>query len=197
MPRPWRSELKQPVTASQTVGPFFDIGLAKYSVADLARPEIEGQRVTIQGRVLDGDGHPVNDALIELWQANANGKYAHPEDTQDKPLQQGFKGFGRVGTDDRGGFRFTTIKPGRVPGPSGTLQAPHIAVAVFMRGLLKHLVTRIYFPDDPANAEDPILRLVEPKRRATLIAASLPGSNRVFEWNVICSGANETVFFDY
>ena len=189
--------MKQPATASQTVGPFFDIGLTKYSVSDLARPEVEGQRLTVQGRVLDGDGQPINDALIELWQANAHGKYAHPEDTQDKPLEQDFKGFGRIATDDRGGFRFNTIKPGRVPDPSGTLQAPHIAVAVFMRGLLKHLVTRIYFPDEPANAEDPILRLVEPDRRATLIATNVPGRDHELEWNVICSGANETAFFDY
>lgn len=189
--------MKRPATASQTVGPYFDIGLTKYSVSDLASPEVEGKRITLQGRVLDGDGRPIDDALIELWQANAEGKYAHPEDTQNKPLTQGFKGFGRVGTDDDGGFRFTTIKPGRVPGPTGTLQAPHIVVAVFMRGLLKHLVSRIYFPDEPGNAEDPILQLVEPGRRATLIATSVPGRNGVLEWNVICSGANETVFFDY
>ena len=94
--------MKQAATASQTVGPYFDIGLTKYSVPDLAGRGIEGERVTIQGRVLDGDSKPVNDALIELWQANASGKYAHPEDAQDKPLQQGFKGFGRAGTDDNG-----------------------------------------------------------------------------------------------
>ena len=189
--------MKQSATASQTVGPYFDIGLTKYSVPDLARPGIGGERVTIQGRVLDGDGNPINDALIELWQANAGGKYDHPEDAQDKPLQQGFKGFGRAGTDANGAFRFTTIKPGRVPGPHGGLQAPHIVAAVFMRGLLKHLVSRIYFPDEPGNAEDPVLRLVEPERRSTLIAANAPGCEDVLQWNVICSGANETVFFDY
>ena len=189
--------MKQAATASQTVGPYFDIGLTKYSVPDLAGPGIEGERVTIQGRVLDGDSKPVNDALIELWQANASGRYAHPEDAQDKRLQQGFKGFGRAGTDDSGAFRFTTIKPGRVPGPHGGLQAPHIVVAVFMRGLLKHLVSRIYFPDEANNAEDPILRLVEPERRATLIATKVPGRDGLLEWNVICSGQNETVFFDY
>lgn len=189
--------MKRPATASQTVGPYFDIGLTKYNVPDLAGPGTEGERITIQGRVLDADGNPVNDALIELWQANAGGRYAHPEDTQNKPLQQGFKGFGRAGTDDGGAFRFSTIRPGRVPGPHGGLQAPHIVVAVFMRGLLKHLVSRIYFPDEPSNAEDPVLRLVEAERRPTLIAANVPGSKGVFEWNVVCAGANETVFFDY
>ena len=115
-----------------------------------------GEQIAIQGRVLDGDGKPVNDALVEIWQANAHGKYAHPEDKQGKPLEAGFKGFGRSATDENGAFRFKTIKPGRVPGPGGALQAPHIAVTVFMRGLLKHLVSRIYFPDEPANADDPV-----------------------------------------
>ena len=189
--------MKLQATASQTVGPFFDIGLTKYSVPNLAGQAVEGQRVTIQGRVLDGDGSPVNDALIEVWQANAHGRYSHPEDTQDKPLQRGFKGFGRVATGGDGAFQFTTIKPGAVPGPHGSLQAPHIVVAVFMRGLLKHVVSRIYFPNDPRNAEDPVLRLVEPERRLTLVATKVPGNEGVLEWNVICSGQNETVFFDY
>jgi protocatechuate 3,4-dioxygenase, alpha subunit len=186
-----------PATASQTVGPFFHIGLTKLSVSDLAAPEVGGKRVTIQGRVLDGDGNPISDALIELWQANQHGKYEHPEDAQAKPLQRGFKGFGRIATNGAGEFRFATIKPGRVPGPAGTLQAPHIVVAVFMRGLLKHLVSRIYFPDEPANTDDPILLLVEPERRATLIATNAPGREGALEWNVVCSGENETVFFDY
>ncbi len=183
-------------TPSQTVGPFFHIGLTKLTVPNLAAPDVEGKRITIQGRVLDGDGKPVSDAVIEIWQANAHGKYDHPEDTQDKPLQRGFKGFGRVATDDEGRFSLTTIMPGRVPGPSGTLQAPHIVVLVFMRGLLKHLVTRIYFPDEPSNAEDPILRLVDPERRSTLIASNVPGREGALQWNVVCAGENETVFFD-
>lgn len=183
-------------TASQTVGPFFHIGLEKLCVADLAKSAASGEKVPIHGRVLDGDGKPVNDALIEIWQANAQGKYSHPDDVQDKPLDAGFKGFGRIATGDNGEFRFVTIKPGRVPGPRGTLQAPHLVVAVFMRGLLKQLVTRIYFAHDHANAEDTVLKLVPVERRHTLMAREPAGSQGALEWNVILQGQDETVFFD-
>lgn len=189
--------MSQPATASQTVGPFFHIGLERLYVADLAASVKAGERLTIQGRVLDGDGQPVSDALIEIWQADSRGKYAHPEDTRAKPLTPGFKGFGRVATDDDGGFRFSTIKPGAVPGPGDTMQAPHLLVAVFMRGLLKHLVTRIYFPDEPGNASDPVLKLVPDDRHATLIAKKLAGKKGELAWSVILQGAHETVFFDY
>jgi protocatechuate 3,4-dioxygenase alpha subunit len=137
----------------------------------------------------------VGDGLIEIWQANAAGKYAHPEDFQNKPLERGWRGFGRIPTDAKGGFRFSTIKPGRVPGPQGELQAPHLVVAVFMRGLLKHLATRLYFPDEPANSEDPILKLVPAARRATLLARR--NGKNALEWNIILQGKNETVFFDF
>ncbi len=183
-------------TASQTVGPFFHIGLEKLCIADLTKSSTGGENVTIQGRVLDGEGKPVNDALIEIWQANAQGKYAHPDDAQDKLPDSGFKGFGRVATGDRGEFNFVTIKPGRVPGPGGALQAPHLVVAVFMRGLLKHLVTRIYFAHDHANAEDPVLKLVPVERRHTLMAREPAGSQGALEWNVVLQGQDETVFFD-
>ena len=186
-------------TASNTVGPFFHIGLTGLNVADLAGAGVEGERVAIHGRVLDGIGLPVDDAVIEIWQANAHGKYAHPEDTQDKPLSSGFKGFGRVPTDADGVFRLTTIKPGPVAGPGGTTQAPHLAVLVFMRGLLKHLVTRLYFPDEPLNEQDPVLRLVPAERRATLIArkGATDEGAPALEWNIILQGDDETVFFDY
>ena len=112
-----------------------------------------GERIVVEGRVTDGDGAPVADACLELWQANAAGRYAHPDDTRtDKPLDPNFRGFGRVSTDADGGFRFTTIRPGPVPGRGNALQAPHIAVAIFARGLLKQLYTRIYFADEAANA---------------------------------------------
>jgi protocatechuate 3,4-dioxygenase alpha subunit len=189
--------MKLTATGNQTVGPFFHIGLTRMLVPVVAGPGVEGKRIAIRGHVLDADQKPIPDALIETWQANAFGKYAHPEDIQDKPLQEGFRGFGRVATDDEGTFSLTTIKPGRVPGPGGVLQAPHLDVSIFMRGLLPHLVTRIYFPDESSNAEDPILRLIEPDRRATLIARSIPGREGALEWNVICAGENETVFFDY
>ena len=181
-------------TASQTVGPFLHIGLAWLTRDQIAPPGVAGERVTLTGRVLDGDGQPVTDALVEVWQADARGKYAHTEDDQDQPLEPSFRGFGRVPTDERGAFRFTTVKPGRVPGPAGRRQAPHLLVTVFMRGLLRHLVTRMYFPDEPANADDPVLNLVPADRRATLIARS--AGVGVLEWDIILQGRGETVFFD-
>ncbi len=182
-------------SASQTVGPFFHIGLDWLSTRDIAARGAKGERLAIEGRLLDGEGVGVSDGLVEVWQANSRGKYAHPEDQQKKPLERAFRGFGRIPTDDRGAFRFTTIKPGRVPGPGGMLQAPHLVVAVFMRGLLKHLATRIYFPDEQGNAEDPLLKLVPAARRATLIAKR--SSKGALEWNIILQGKNETVFFDF
>lgn len=184
-------------TGHQTVGPFLHIGLAWLNTDRIAPPGVQGERVTIRGRLLDGEGAGVNDGLIEIWQANAQGKYAHPEDRQKKPLEPGFRGFGRIPTNARGGFRFSTIKPGRVPGPGRTLQAPHLVVAVFMRGSLKHFATRIYFPDEAGNAQDPILKLVPPARRGTLIARKVAGGKGLLEWNVILQGKNETVFFDF
>ena len=183
-----------PATTSQTVGPYFKIGLRWLDRNDLCRGAVSGERVVVRGRVLDGDGVPIPDAILEIWQANAYGKYAHPEDTQDKPLDPGFSGFGRIPTDAEGSFGFTTIKPGPVPGLRGTQQAPHLAVSVFMRGLLKRLTTRMYFPEDARNAADPILSLVDPARRATLIAR--PAATGLLEWNVVLQGARETVFFD-
>ena len=183
-------------TTSQTVGPFFDIGLKRFCCADLTVPGISGERIVLEGRVLDGDSLPVPDAVIEIWQANAHGRYAHPEDTQDKPLDAGFKGYGRIATDEEGRYRIVTIKPGTVPGPRGRMQAPHLQVSIFMRGLLKRLVTRIYFPGDPHNANDPILGLVDPDRRATLMAKTLAGTADTLRWDVLLQGPDETVFFD-
>lgn len=183
------------LTPSQTTGPFVAISFERTIVDEVAPPSVTGERYVIQGRVLDGDGKPVDDAVIETWQADAQGRYAHPEDTREKLNEPEFKGFGRVMSDRQGAFRLTTIKPGRVPGPGNTVQAPHLVVIVFMRGLLKHLHTRVYFPDDPANAEDPILALVPPERRPTLIARA--AGNNVLEWNVVLQGPDETVFFDY
>ncbi len=170
-------------TTSQTVGPFLHIGLTWLIIEDLAPTRVPGERVAIQGRVIDGDGKPVNDALIEIWQADGKGRYG----------TKSFRGFGRSATDDQGRFRFRTIKPGRVPGPGGKLQAPHIAVNIFMRGQLKQIISRIYFPGDPANAKDPVLALVPAERRSTLVAQKAGAG---LEWNVILQGKNETVFFD-
>ena len=183
-------------TTWQTVGPFFKIGFAWLYRDNLAGPGVSGERVEISGRILDGDGQPVPDGIIEIWQANSQGKYAHPDDPQGKQVEAGFRGFGRVATDDDGRFRFRTIKPGRVPGPDGKLQAPHLAVSVFTRGLLRRLITRIYFPDESSNGEDFALKLVDPERRDTLIATKIKGYSGALEWNVRLQGEEETVFFD-
>jgi len=171
-------------TTSQTVGPYLHIGLTWLITENLASAKVRGERVSILGRVIDGDGRPVDDAAVEIWQANAQGKYGARD----------FRGFGRSATDARGRFRFRTIKPGRVPGPEGTLQAPHIAVNIFMRGQLKQLVSCIYFPNDPSNDGDRVLGLVPSNRRHTLIARKTKSGT--LEWNVILQGKGETVFFD-
>jgi len=171
-------------TASQTVGPFVHIGMATLYRDCLAPPGTDGERVTIEGRVLDGDGQPVTDAVIEIWQADPHGHYTGTA----------FHGFGRVATDGSGSFRLTTVKPGSVPGADGTIQAPHLLIAVFARGLLKHVVTRMYFPDEPGNASDPVLALVPANRRPTLIARSRAAG--VLAWDVVLQGQDETVFFD-
>ena len=182
-------------STSQTIGPYLRIGLEWMVIEELAPKGVAGDRVSIEGRVIDGDGKPVNDAAVEIWQANSQGKYASPEDPQDKPVEAGFRGYGRSLTDDAGVFRFRTIKPGRVPGADGKLQAPHLVVTVFMRGLLKQLVTRMYFPDEASNAEDPVLASVPAERRPTLIARKR--ADGTLEWNLVLQGRNETAFFDF
>ena len=189
-------------TTSQTVGPYFQIGLARFYLDNLAAPGVAGEPVEIAGRVFDGDGQPVPDAVIEIWQADANGKYTHPEDAAESDTKKSqkptFRGYGRVPTTNDGSFRFKTIKPGRVLAPDGTPQAPHIDVSIFMRGLLRRLVTRIYFPEDQqAHSEDFALKLVEPARRETLIAKKTSKAGGVLEWNLFLQGPNETVFFDF
>jgi protocatechuate 3,4-dioxygenase, alpha subunit len=190
------SEMNFRATPSQTVGPFFSIGCDRLNATDLAEHGVSGERIEITGRVIDGDGNGVPDAMLEIWQANSAGRYAHPEDSQDKATESGFQGFGRIPTDSNGAFWFATIKPGTVPGPTGRQQAPHIVVSVFMRGLLRRLVTRIYFPDEAANDQDFVLNFVEPPRRGTLIARRGSRENNQLEWNIILHGENETVFFD-
>jgi protocatechuate 3,4-dioxygenase alpha subunit len=186
-----------PATTSQTVGPFFKIGMSALYRTELAASEMPGERLTIQGRILDGQGHPVPDAVLEIWQADSAGNYSQGSNANDESQRGAFFGFGRVPTDTEGSFFFSTIKPGRVPGPGGTQQAPHIVVSLFMRGLLNRLVTRIYFAGDPANDQDFALRLVEADRRYTLLAAPVAGNPGLLEWNVILQGDQETVFFDF
>jgi protocatechuate 3,4-dioxygenase, alpha subunit len=181
-------------TGNQTVGPYLHIGLTWLFTRDIAARGVKGERVSVEGRLLDADGAGVGDGLIEIWQANAQGRYAHPEDQQRSALDKRFRGFGRIPTDAKGAFRFTTIKPGPVPGPGGKPQAPHLVVSVFMRGMLKHLATRMYFPAEPANAADPVLQLVPAARRATLIAQQK--GKGMLRWDINLQGRNETVFFD-
>jgi protocatechuate 3,4-dioxygenase alpha subunit len=183
-------------TASQTVGPFFAVGLEWPGGDTLVDEAAAGERIRIEGRVLDGDGAPVPDAMIEVWQADHEGRYAHPEDRRNKPLDPHFTGFGRVGTDPDGRFAFLTVKPGAVPAPGGGLQAPHIVVGLFARGLLKRLLTRLYFADEAGNDADPVLQLVGPERRATLIAPRLAGDPARYAWTIVLQGKDETVFFD-
>ncbi len=184
------------LTPSQTVGPYLHIGLDWLNTTELAGPEVAGERIVIQGRLLDADRAPIPDGMIEIWQANSHGRYAHPDDARGLPLDRGFTGFGRTPTGTSGEFRFSTIKPGRVPATNGQLQAPHLMVNVFARGLLRQAVTRMYFFGDD-YADDPVLALVPAVRRATLMAHPLEGTSGVFEWNILLGGdQNETVFFE-
>jgi protocatechuate 3,4-dioxygenase alpha subunit len=183
-------------TPSQTVGPFFHLGLTTdaRSVARMASSQAKGQRVWLCCRVFDGEGLPVTDAMIELWQADADGRYHCGNENAGADAE--CPGFGRLATDQEGRCEFETIKPGRVRGPDGALQAPHIAVAIFARGLLKQLFTRIYFVDDPSNAEDPVLALVPADRRATLMARPEPARPNHWQFDIHLQGDLETVFFD-
>lgn len=190
-----------PLTSSQTVGPFFSPALLREDALRhmLTTPETVGECIRIEGRVLDGDGVPVPDAMVEIWQANAHGRYNHPADTGPAALDPSFLGFGRSGTDEDGTYWFETIKPGAVPfdAQGQRLQAPHIGVTVFARGLLNHLVTRLYFEDEPANAGDPVLLRVPAERRGTLLARrEQSGSLPVYRFDIILQGARETAFFN-
>jgi protocatechuate 3,4-dioxygenase, alpha subunit len=183
-------------TASQTVGPFFGIELTtdEHCVKCVAGPQAQGKRIWIRFRVLDGDGVPVNDAMLEIWQADANGKYNHPDDVQPKKLDPGWMGFGRIATGEDGSCMLETIRPGRVA--QGSPQAPHLTIAVFARGMLKPLYTRVYFAEDAANDEDPILLLVPAERRETLLARPDPARPGYWSFDIRLQGDQETVFFD-
>ena len=213
-PIPSFGPVRLPETASQTGGPYVHIGLApKQAGFDifennfghvLVAPETRGERIAIEGRVFDGSGSLVRDVLVEIWQANADGKYAHPGDTQDLPIDPSFRGWGRAGADfETGVFRFETIKPGRVAGLGGAVQAPHVCLVLFARGINVGLHTRLYFGDEAeANRCDPVLNGIEWKvRRSTLVA---PRSERngtaVYSLDIRLQdtpdGGRETVFFD-
>jgi protocatechuate 3,4-dioxygenase alpha subunit len=177
-------------SASQTVGPFFNFALTTNpSLGILARAGIPGERIRLEFRVTDGDGAPAQgDCMLELWQADSAGRYAQ--------ALADFSGFGRGETDQNGRCTFETVKPGRVAGPDGGVQAPHINVIVFARGLLIQLHTRVYFADEPANVEDPILALVPEGRRTTLLAQPVEGEPGAWHFNIRLQGSGETVFFE-
>ena len=187
------------LTPSQTVGPFFHDCLLR----DDARCDVivggkaGGVPIHVSGHVFDADRNGVPDAVIEIWQADSDGRYQE----RSSAAESEFTGFARVGTDERGAFSFTSIKPGRVAFDDTTTQAPHLSVAVFARGLLNHLHTRIYFEDDPATARDPILGLVPDHRRGTLIArlerGAAPEDLTRYRFDVVLQGAGETAFFDF
>jgi protocatechuate 3,4-dioxygenase alpha subunit len=182
------------LTPSQTAGPYLAIGLIDGPITNRLVDESDPRAIRIHGVLLDGAGDPVVDGMVEIWQANAAGRYAHPsDDREDVPLEEGFWGFGRSDTVDAGNFELVTVKPGRVPWDDGRLQAPHLLVSIFARGLLKRVATRMYFPDEEAaNAEDPVLLGLEPEERATLVARAEDGALR---FDIVLQGAGETTFF--
>ncbi len=194
------------ITPSQTVGPYFKYGLTPGNdyawndafSNDLVTPDVSGERIRIEGRVFDGDGKVIPDSMLEIWQADAQGRFSDPKDKRALP-NAAFRGFGRCGTTAEGGYSFITIKPGAVPGPNDKPQAPHILLAVYARGMTRQAQTRIYFSDEAANATDPILALVPAERRGTLIAtkdAQSTEQGTVYRFDIHLQGDKETVFFD-
>jgi protocatechuate 3,4-dioxygenase alpha subunit len=182
---------------SQTIGPFYHFGLtANTALGRLSRSGAKGEHIHIRFRLLDGDGAPVPDGMIELWQADAAGKYDHPEDTREHSPDPAFYGFGRLATDADGCCVFETVYPGRVPDGRGGCQASHINVSVFARGLLGRLCTRVYFEGDSAPGEDPVLALVPQDRRPTLIARRDDMQSAQWNFDIRLQGEQETVFFD-
>ena len=187
---------------SQTVGPYFAQGLLRDGdqvfTNILVSENTDGERIRIEGSVIDAEGRPIEDAMIEIWQANSRGRYNHPLDEQDKPLDPDFRGHGRTSTDINGNYRFETIKPGSVPGLDNKTQAPHINTIVFARGMLSHAFTRIYFEDETLNQNDPVLVSIEDEaHRNTLIARREEADGAVvYRFDIRFQGDNETAFFD-
>ena len=184
---------------SQTVGPYYAIGLDHMVTETLAAPGTAGLPVTLSGTLFDADGVPVPDAILELWQASSEGNYVSSPARTLRPGDAAFTGFARLSTHDNGKFKVETIAPGAVPFVDGRMQAPHIVVLLFMRGLMRHLVTRVYLPGFSAETSDPVLQSVPEWRRSTLIAQQTPSatndSRQHLCWNIHLQGEQETVFF--
>jgi len=188
------------ITPSQTLGPFFSLGLIQPGDDDLAcrvpgGPRAEGMPITFGGRVLDQDGRPVRKALIEVWQANCRGKYEHPDDVTPQPPDPNLKAFGRALTAEDGSYRFRSIKPGAYPNPGydNWMRPPHIHYSVFAAGVMQRLITQMYFPDEPLNDIDPILNGIEDlDARASLIGKDKGGGN--YEFDIVLRGKAETAF---
>lgn len=195
-------------TPSQTAGPYVHIGLVpsaagiqmrtQENLHVVAGPQTEGEPIKLEVNLWDGTGAPISDATIELWQADGKGRYRHPRDPKANEIAADFRGFGRAVSDLKSGYYvFETVKPGRVAGPNGELMAPHVSIALFARGINIHLNTRIYFADEESNADDPILKMVPPHRRDTLMATRKPGEGTaVYAIDIRLQGEQETVFFD-
>ncbi len=183
-------------TPSQTIGPFFHDALLDRDRSELVSSD-HPEAIKIRGTIYDGAGEVLPDSMVEIWQANRAGRYDHPADyRKDLSLDEDFSGFGRSGTDAGGEFSFLTVKPGRVPGQEGSLQAPHVMVSVFARGLLERLVTRIYFPnEEEANADDPVLSSIEDQKlRRTLIARD---EGDALRFDIRLQGDGQTAFFEF
>lgn len=181
---------------SQTVGPFFHFGLFRGGENILVNDTTQGQRVRIIGHVFDGDGAVILDAMLEIWQADAQGYFNHPADPHQALADKQFRGFGRADTANDGIFSFETIKPGGVTGYDGNPQAPQINVRIFSRGLLTHADTRLYFADEPANQSDAFLNSIDPARRHTLMAVLVDsGPVPTYRFDIHLQGDDETVFF--
>lgn len=187
-----------PQTPSQTIGPFFHDALMRDGVGDLDPEGLAGSPIVIEGTVRDGSGDIVGDAMVEIWQSDGAGRYRHPADGRSADVPSSFIGFGRVASAEDGTFHARIVMPGTVPGRDGTVQAPHLNVHVFARGLLDKLATRVYFDGVEANDADPVLASVPPERRDTLIAT--PDGQQQdaarYRFDIVLQGAGETVFFD-
>jgi len=183
-------------SGSQTVGPFFSFGLTDEISGSIAAPSAAGEHVRVRVRVTDGAGEPVPDAMVEVWQAGPDGRYAEPSARDGRTKAPDFVGYARQGTDASGACEFDTVKPGRVADGQGGLQASHLNICLFARGLLRQLHTRVYFDGDPALSEDPALLRVPEDRRATLVARQVAGQSGMWQFDIRMQGEQETVFFD-